>query len=232
MTRHMKSFQKNKKHTVVFAGLFAAAVLLLTGHMTGSAYADMTDTEVTLGVADDTEKTVSFSVPLYYTMAVVGSRAGKDAQVLLAPEEDYYICNNSTQTRVAVTGLQISSIAGADWTLVSSVDDASTTKKEMKLTIGGIELPSVVAGNEQKQEVSITTGSNTFYDGTKYLAIGWKDGVYQADHKTMVPVTAVISKAYLVPADKAAKAQFRICYTLSPVDASGNKLVPYVKYAN
>lgn len=174
-------------------------------------------TEVQVGIAVDSIDTVSYDVPLYYVLAVTKNTDTGKTEVVLPPEKDYYIKNISKQRNVAVTGLSVSSVTGATWSLTDNIDDTNRSDKNMALTVGGVKLPSVAAGAAESQKAEIVTQTdNTFY----------KAGVYQPivkDTSLNIPITAKVSQSYQV-ADGAVTAQFRLNYQISPMDEAGHLL--------
>lgn len=200
--------------TAFFAVSGAADQAFAAGNANGT-------TEIEVGVAVETIDTVSYDVPLYYVLCVANDTDTRAAEVILPQEDSYYIKNISQQRKVAVTGLSVSSVPGADWSLADTIDNANQTGKNIRMTVGGVSLPALNAGAQDSKDADVVpkTGNNTFY----------KDGAYQPigkDTAMTIPVTAQVSEAYQVSdaADGKAAAQFRLTYKVSPVDNNGKIL--------
>lgn len=178
-------------------------------------------TEIEVGVAVETVDTVSCDIPLYYVLCVTKNADTGRAEVVLPPEDDYYIKNLSGQKNVAVTGLSVSSVAGAAWSLTDTIDNTDRNGKNIHMTVGGVSLPALNAGEQDSKDADVVpkTGENTFYRNGAYQLIGKNTAM-------TIPVTAQVSKAYQIPdaADGKAAAQFRLAYRISPVDNKGNLL--------
>ena len=202
--------------TAFFAVPGAADQAFAAGNANGT-------TEIEVGVAVETIDTVSYDVPLYYVLCVANDTDTRAAEVILPQEDSYYIKNISQQRKVAVTGLSVSSVPGADWSLADTIDPTDSTSKVIHMTVGGVSLPALAAGAADSQSADIIpqagqTG-NTFYKDGKYQLI-------KQDVGLVIPVTAEVSEAYQVPdaADGKTAAQFRLNYQVSPVDENGNIL--------
>ena len=223
----MAERRKTKKfHQVAGTATFALAALALSMGAVRTVSAQQVSTngktEVNVGVTELTEDNVSFEVPLYYVMCVTEDANSRTATVTL-PDEEYAIVNTSTGTqRVAVTGVGVSGVAGGSWSLVNTEGELSAAKKKIYMTVGGIALPAVTAGNTARQDVNTVSSTNSFYNGTAYTSIAPYDGNAPADSKLTIPVTAKVDPAYQVAQDVKAVAQFRLYYRVSPLNASGD----------
>ena len=122
---------------------------------------------------------------------------------------------------MAVTGLSVSSVAGAAWSLADTIDNTDPTGKNIRITVGGVPLPALTAGAQNSRDADLVpqTGENTFYQAGTYRPIA-------KDTPMVIPVTAQVSTAYQIPdaADGKAAAQFRLTYRISPVDNKGKLL--------
>lgn len=180
-------------------------------------------TQVQVGVAMETMDTVSYDVPLYYVLCVVNDTDAGDTKVVLPKENAYYIKNISKQKNVAVTGLSVSSVKNAEWSLTDQIDHSNTNNKVIHITVGGINLPTLKAGASDSQNAEIVpkTGQpdNTFYGAGGYHLI-------EKDTSLVIPVTAEVSKKYQVTTgvEGKAAAQFLLKYQVSPMDEAGNIL--------
>lgn len=173
-------------------------------------------TEVSLGVTL-APTVVSFDVPLYLTLCV--TKNGGNTNVIV-PKDSYTIRNKSGSTKLAVTGLQVTGVAGGEWELTTSFSPADTGKK-ISLNIGGVDLPHVPAASNTAQEADLTVGESAFYDfaNRRFKVIG-EGGSNPAE--TVLPIRAAVPDGYS-PVDQAKPTpQFRIRYTVSRLDSDGN----------
>lgn len=205
---------------------FALTTFLVIPGAANRAFADDNvngSTEVELGVTVETVDTVSYDVPLYYVLCVVNDTDTGNTEVILPSENGYYIKNISQQRNVAVTGLSVSSVAGADWSLTDQIDNTNTTDKAIHMTVGGVDLPALAAGASDSQNAELVpqTGQpdNTFYGAGGYHLI-------EKDTSLNIPVTAEVSQKYQVSKAATGKAiaQFLLNYQVSPMDEAGNIL--------
>lgn len=162
---------------------------------------------------------LSFTVPLYLTVAAASDSAG--APNVIAP--DGYLMRNTTGSAsggqypgIVVSKVDVQGVKGGTWSLSAS----PASGKEIRLSIGGLVLPDVTAGNTAPVSVE-TKGStdNSFYDSAagQYLPIPGGPG---AD-ALVLPIVGSLPPDF-VPADERAAAQFKIKYTVSLLDGSGN----------
>lgn len=221
---------KGKKKICRAAGVvtFALAACILTGSAVPSVQAASVSkgkTEVNLGVTELTETNVSFEVPLYYVMCVSKDAHGK-ATVLL-PEEDYSIVNKSptvTGQAVAVTEIKVTGVTGGTWSLAGSAAELGTSPTEQKIhmTVGEVALPALAKGSTESKTVETNATQNSFYRDGKYQRLEPYDGNAPDKSTVLIPVTAQVSPAYQVTADRKAVAQFRLSYTVSPLNKNGD----------
>ena len=226
MTQH-----KGKKKICRAAGVvtFALAACILTGSTVQSVQAagvNKGKTEVNVGVTVLTENNVSFEVPLYYVMCV-STDAHRQTTVVL-PEDDYSIVNKSpTEQAVAVTEIKVTGVKGGTWSLAGSAGALGTSSTEQKIhmTVGGVALPALAKGSAETKTVETNASqNNSFYRDGKYQRLEPYDGNAPDKSTVVIPVTAQVSPAYRVNADQKAVAQFRLTYTVSPLDKNGNVL--------
>lgn len=225
MTQH-----KGKKKICRAAGVvtFALAACILTGSTVQSVQAagvNKGKTEVNVGVTVLTENNVSFEVPLYYVMCV-STDAHRQTTVVL-PEDDYSIVNKSpTEQAVAVTEIKVTGVTGGNWSLVGSAAELGTSPTEQKIymTVGEMALPALTKGSTDTKTVVTNASQNSFYRDNKYKRLEPYDGNAPDKSTVKIPVTAQVSPNYQVNADRKAVAQFRLTYTVSPLDKNGNVL--------
>lgn len=225
MTQH-----KGKKKICRAAGVvtFALAACILTGSSVPSVQAASVSkgkTEVNLGVTELTETNVSFEVPLYYVMCV-STDAHRQTTVVL-PEDDYSIVNKSptvTGQAVAVTEIKVTGVMGGTWSLAGSAADLGTSPTEQKIhmTVGEVALPALAKGSAETKTVETNASQNSFYRDGKYQRLEPYDGNAPDKSTVVIPVTAQVSPDYQVTADRKAVAQFRLSYTVSPLNKNGD----------
>lgn len=227
----------NRLHRVARGAAFALAVLSLSAGavrpaatVRGAEPSQESKTKVNVGVTELTKENVSFEVPLYYVICVT-QEPGKAAKVTCPSAEKYCIVNKSTgNQRVAVTQVGVQGVTGGTWSLVSEADlaAAAAAEKKIRMTVGGIELPAVAAGATGLTTKPTKTDAvkNSFYISNehKYLTLGTYDAADPDDSTIEIPVTAQVSPAYQVTKNAQPAAQFRLCYTVSPVNGNGDVL--------
>ena len=225
MTQH-----KGKKKICRTAGVatFALAACILTGSSVPSVQAASVSkgkTEVNLGVTELTETNVSFEVPLYYVMCVSTDANGKATVVL--PEEDYSIVNKSptvTGQAVAVTEIKVTGVTGGNWSLAGSAAELGTSPTEQKIhmTVGEMALPALAKGSAETKTVETNASQNSFYRNNKYTRLEPYDGNTPEKSTVVIPVSAQVSPDYQVTANRKTVAQFRLSYTVSPLNKNGD----------
>ena len=98
----------------------------------------------------ETMDTVSYDVPLYYVLCVVKNTETGNTEVATPSENGYYVKNISQQRKVAVTGLSVSSVDNASWSLTDQIDHTDRTTKALHMTVGGVQL------HHWHQEITMT----------------------------------------------------------------------------
>lgn len=209
------------------------------------------DSHTTIGISEisakdaaedgvDKTQNVSFEVPLYVTTAAIAGKAD-----LKTPTE--YDITNSGNRGIVVTAMQIEKLG--DWNTVSA---DPTTNREVKLSIGGREMP---ATNDQNKKVAVEIlkqGSNSaFNTDMKYNVIKKQDAktkvngsLAKADANTGRDATVInkddngnvlgLNISGKIQNDtarktKGAAAQFKVTYTVSAIikdkDTAGDATV-------
>ena len=220
-----KKIRKRRLHKVASAVTFALAVITLSG---GAAHhveaAQNGKTEVNVGVTQLTEGNVSFEVPLYYVICVTMDENGR-VKVIEPDADSYSIVNKSSgDQKVAVTQISVSGVNGGSWSLTGSQADLGTsaTDKKIHMTVGGIDLPAVTAGNTTPQAVDTAASTNSFYANGKYVGMASYDANAPENSTIKVPIHSEVSSAYRVTQNARAVAQFRLAYTVSPLNKDGD----------
>lgn len=177
-------------------------------------------TTVNVGVTEETNSSVSYEVPLYCTLAVVDR--GKGTEVVTPSKGRYYIKDTGENQgkKLAVTGLAVSTVDKGDWQLATSqeIQNANTTEKLIKLSVGGVELKQVVLNSPSKlTTLDLREKNNSFYKDNQYQLI---------TNKLDIDIVAEVNKKYDVTAtqkkETPATAQFRLYYTVSVLDENGD----------
>lgn len=203
--------------------LGAGLALGLAGIFSGGALAASFPTaqpgKTAVGVqtADMDPQNLSFTVPLYLTVAAVSDKAGSPGVIV---PEGYLLRNTTSSTPdgsypgIVVTKLDVQGVAGGTWSLKGD----PTARKDIRLSVGGLVLPDVNAGKGTPKSVETNAADNSFYDaGTgKYRPIPGGPGA----EALVLPVAGSLSPGF-VPGEERAAAQFRIRYTVSLLDGQG-----------
>ena len=217
---------KKRLHRVARAATFALAVISLSAAAVRPAHAaEDGKTRVNVGVTELTDKNISFEVPLYYVVSVTQERGGT-AKVTCPDQNAYSITNTSKGTQsVAVTQVGVQGVTGGEWSLVEGTSlGSSATDKNIRMTVGGIELPSLTKGSQTKHYKATDLNDNTFHKNGKYMPMKPYNAAAPQDSTITIPVTAEVSTSYQVQADTKPVAQFKLLYTVSPLDNNGNVL--------
>lgn len=181
-----------------------------------------TDQHTTIGILESTNVAgqVSFSVPLYVTLAAVKNKAD-----LLTPT-GYDIKNTQTDGKsIAVLSVSITGVG--EWATSSTVP---TDDKKVQLSIGELQMPEVRNGVTKTVELKTETNPGYFYDKNqdKYRAIAPNKTLSEAVTQVAAGTTGykgleIVGKVKeMERTDKKASAQFRITYLISPLDNNGD----------
>lgn len=230
---------KNKMRTVTFA---MTAFLLAAGIGSLQVKADTTQNTKTGGAGNTTEvklavarelKQVSFEVPLYYTAVITNDNSGVGSANKIYYPSGYALRNANEKEPLVVTAVETSGVNGSTWKIVDSLTDTTGTDKEMVITIGGLPLPAITDGETTLQKdrkrftAKMTDYTSKFYDldNRRYIPLG-ENG---QDGKTVLDVTMDIPTGYTVTqgSDDSTVAQFRVFYTVAPLDNSGKPIGVY-----
>lgn len=258
---------KKWKRFMSGAALLIAAGLSIPAHAAGidfisekdgGKYTDV-NTDVYLGVVKETPPNVSYEVPLYYTVAVVPDSSGARKNKVLLPSDGYYIENRTyvdekkgTMKRLAVTQMRVQGVANATWDLVDTIDEnGAPTDQKMSVTIGGVKLPAVLAGDTQKaKDAILQTDGSAFCKKVngdwKFKTLGTRMSDPNVDYDRRMDLDVKIQvAANYEPTEKLvsvkdpdtgnqkeelhAITQFKVMYTLAPLDEHGNPIGKYDK---
>ena len=230
---------KIKMRTVTFA---MTAFLLAAGIGSLQVQADTIQNTKTGGAGNTTEvklavarelKQVSFEVPLYYTAVITNDKSGAGSANKIYYPSGYALRNANEKEPLAVTAVETSGVNGSTWKIVDSLTDTTGMDKEMVVTIGGLPLPAITDGETTLQKdrkrfaAKMTDYASKFYDLDKrrYIPLG-ENG---QDGKTVLDVTMDIPTGYTVAqgSDDSTLAQFRVFYTVAPLDNTGKPIGVY-----
>lgn len=185
-------------------------------------------TKVNVGVTELTDN-VSFEVPLYYVMCVTNDE--RNNAVVRQPDDGQYrIVNTSQGTQdVTVTEIVVNGVAGGNWELTDQASlGTSQTNKKISMTVGEIPLPAVAAGDVgANAAVETNKSDNVFYSNGAYTRLFPYDKAHPENSTVLIPVSAEVSASYQVQTDVKSVAQFRLCYTVSPLNKDGDIMKAY-----
>lgn len=199
---------------------------------TESAEENSVKTDVGIAVSRVDPETLSFEVPLYVTMAIRPDPEGSGQPAIYIPE-NYSIKNTTPASQVdgavpelGVTAITVETVAGGRWSLYGDVADAAQGELALEMSVGRLSLPDTKAGGNRAQ-VDLTAADSEFYD--------MANQVYRPLN-TEEPGTVLELSVRLSPElpalsyDGKAAAQFRITYTLSPLDSLGKPMTVVPEY--
>lgn len=205
------------------AALTAALVVPLSaltyGPVAPDGFPDAVDPGKTLvGVqtADTDSSSLSYTVPLYITLAVTNQ---KGTPTVLAPD-NYRMTNssltpNNSPAAIAVTGIDVEGVKGRTWKLTPHPQVAQSGQpSEISLSLGDVILPELAtdATKAVPANIKVNTPHNAFYnagDGT-YKPIAGKD-----KGGTSIPIVGKLATGFTIDQDVPVVPQFRIHYTVS-----------------
>lgn len=220
MEKKEKSRKKPLKRERMFLFVLAASLGSSLTAFATAAPGNRGKTQLKVGVSQGSPDTVSFEVPLYLTMCVTKEANGIDTKVMV-PTKEYYIRNRTPDIPLAVTGMGAAGVAGGDWSLVETTTPGAAGK-ELAFRIGRVSLPAIPAGDTTVREIDIKAGDSAFYNAENgtFRLIGGEDTT--VGERTILEVTGEVADTYS-PSDQArATAQFRVMYTVSRVNVTGN----------
>lgn len=172
------------------------------------------NSDTTISILESTTKNanISYTVPLYVTLAVVSNQAA------VKVPDNYAIANTTapetegsldTVPKIGVTNMSIERLSTEAFKTVESTPAASDAK-QIKLSIGGEVMPAV---SDVHVVHSFTPKGTIFMSGGKPVGL---------TGTTKLPIEATV--ATVARTDKATAAQFRVKYTVSLLNASGEAL--------
>lgn len=171
------------------------------------------DTTISILTTKSTQPNISYTVPLYVTLAVVN----KDAAVK-APN-NYTITNTTpddttthTKPKIGVTNMSFEKLKEDGFKTVTNAAAVGTTDlNNIYLEIGGIAMPDLAA----KGIKPVTMGNNNTLVTAEGKPVGLTDPV-------TLGITGTV--ANVERTEGATAAQFRLKYTVSLLNAAGNAL--------
>lgn len=218
--------KRNFLTTAALAALVAAqmAMPIMAAPATNATTGDQ---HTTIGILESATKPAdqaSFDVPLYLVVAAV------DQQGTIAKPDNYVIKNLSTGTdakAIGVTKMQVENLAAYDennlansgWVIVDQSADKDNSRK-ISLQLGSQWLPSTeTAGVNNK--VLVDFAESSFFRGADKN--GEKTYTKIEPGKTLaIAVNGTVQST--TRTDKKASSQFKVTYTVSPLDDDGKVL--------
>lgn len=215
----MSMGKPEKARRLLGAGLALGLAGIFSGGALGASFpgAEPGKTAVGVQTVDMDPGNLSFTVPLYLTVAAVSDAGGIPRVVV----PDGYLLRNTTGSTpegnypgIVVTKMDVQGVAGGTWSLKAD----PSAGKEIRLSIGGLVLPDLNGGNGTTKSVETNVADNIFYDaGTgKYRPIPGGPGAEALN----LPIAGSLWPGF-VPGEERAAAQFRIQYTVSLLDGQG-----------
>lgn len=170
------------------------------------------DTTISILTTKSTQPNISYTVPLYVTMAVVNQD-----DVVKVPT-NYKITNttpldNGVQPSVGVTNMSFEKLNDTGFKTVDAAADLGADANNIYLTIGGAKMPKLSAKGIKPVPL---TGSVFVNDNNKPRPLG------EADLNKDLTITGKVVKTDRD--DGATTAQFRLKYTVSLLNATGDAL--------
>lgn len=211
-------------HSFLGVALTAALALPLSaltyGPTAPDGFPDVDPGKTLVGVqtADVDSSSLSYSVPLYVTLAVTNQ---KGTAAVLAPD-DYRMFNSSLTpdnkpAPIGVTGIDVEGLKGRTWKLTPNPHKAAPDQpSEISLTLGGVPLPELAVDATKTVSVNITADTNAFYTkGTETVPGTYKRIASKDDGGTSIPIVGNLAPGFTIDNDVSAVPQFRIHYTVS-----------------
>ena len=172
---------------------------------------------------------VSFSVPLYATMAVVGTEGG-GGEVYGPASSNYKIVNTNgaNDNYIGVSTIKIRRTSASAWTITTGTPSGGTA---MKLTVGNAEAPALVASNTSFVNFDSTKlAASSFRENNKMKVIGG-DTDAKKELGIVLDGTVATNWKSAIAQDTTAAPQWQIEYTLTKCDATGEAKLGSFVYA-
>lgn len=178
-------------------------------------------TTLSILYAKQNPNNVSFEVPLYVTMAATGGKTS------ITMPTNYSIKNTSAKYvegnddiaayDIAVVGINFTKLKGATY---ATVESAGTTAYEMLFSIGGVIMPAInIESGEVSLDADMKANTSVFYSNNQFKAIP-----ASGDVELNIPLSATLGTAPYFDGNNTPVAQFKVCYTVGAMNASGDVL--------
>ena len=198
-----------------------------------------TEGGTTVGVVAVKEATaqVSFSVPLYATLAVVGApeETATGGTVYAPAKASYKITNtsDSESTDIGVTAITVNGVAGGTWAIADAAAGATT----MKLTLGGVQVPTIAAGVSAVpvEFANIWATGSSFASETENgkPKIITPNTSATGDHSIEIEFVGEVSNTWKNDAvEIAATPQWVFMYTVAKMNQDGREIVAFTYSGN
>lgn len=166
------------------------------------------DTTISILTTASTQPNISYTVPLYVTMAVIN---GKED---VAVPDNYIITNTTpkdgeTQPAIGVTNMSFEKLAGSTFNTVESATTVGTNANSIYLKIGEESMPALSAAGISSFK---PTGSVFVTENKPTRLLG----------PTKLNIVGKVANT--TRTDEATAAQFRLKYTVSLLTAGGQAL--------
>lgn len=191
------------------------------GQPTPDEYAHNADTTISIFESSQNAGNMSYTIPLYVTMAVSKGKAE------VAVPDTYGITNNSKidqgstdKMEIGVTGVTFEKLKGSTYNTVAATP---TTKDDILLSIGGVTMPAL--SDPKSEDLALATiygtGSEFGTGGAtgKPKAIPPSPALYPLHLKGTVAEGTGIDRT-----DKDAVAQFRVKYQVALLKTNGDPI--------
>lgn len=220
--------KRNFLTTAALAALVAAqmAMPIMAAPATNQIPAG-SDQHTTIGIVEASSKSAaqaSFDIPMYLVVAAVNNES------VIEKPTNYGIKNTATgqdANPIGVTKMQIENLAdynagdldNSGWVSVGE-NGTLSNKRQIKLQLGSLWMPDTSkAGKNKKVDVSIEVGS-TFRDTDDSNGDKVYKPIKQGEFLDLAVNGNVKSEART---DGKASSQFKVTYTVSPLDKTTNK---------
>lgn len=191
--------------SLALAFSLAASALAAGGPLPPGTHTTEGDSTISIMTAAVDPKNVSFTVPLYVTLAVVSSEAA------VSVPTNYQITNTSNggtpsaDYKIGVTAMSFEKLAGSGFNTVVNPGQtqAVTGDNNIYLTIGGLDMPARTSAGT---DTLTLTAVSAFGDPAAPTAI-------DVNGTLALPITGQVAPS--VRTGAATAAQFRVRYTIS-----------------